>query len=130
MEKKGYVSLWIGNVVSEELLEEYLELFYNDEGEWELSDFLGDYNINLDDFDEDFVEHIYFEDEIKCLEELLEGCSYDEIVLPQFRKSITLNNKKKFNAAILLYNFQYDGNVKMYERKNCKFEFVGSAKYE
>lgn len=56
MEKQGYISLWVGHIVNEEELNEYLELIYTDEGELLPSGFLRDFHIDLDEIDEDFIE--------------------------------------------------------------------------
>ena len=58
MEKEGYVSLWIGNLESDEKLLEYVELVYTDDGEWLPSQFLQDFNIDIDDFNEDCIESV------------------------------------------------------------------------
>lgn len=130
MEKEGYVSLWVGNALSDEMLEEYLEVGYDDDGNGEKSAFLHDYEIELDDFDEDFVERIFYDEELEELSKLLEGCSYEEIILPQFNEMFAENKNEKFNSAILLYNFEYTGNIKMHGQKNCNFKFIGSVQYE
>lgn len=130
MEKEGYVSLWIGDVLSDEMLEEYLEVGYDDDGNGEKSAFLQDYEIELYDFDEDFAERIFCDEKTEELSKLLEGCSYEEIILPKFNELFSQNENEKFNSAILLYNFEYKGNVKMYEQENCKFEFIGLVQYE
>lgn len=130
MERIGYVSLWIGNVSSDEALEEYLEVDYSREGMLGISGFLKDYQISLDDYDEDFVERIFYEEKIEKVGELLAGCSYEETVIPLFNEISDQRNEWEINAAILLYNFEYKGNVNSYEREECKFKYIGSVKYE
>ena len=58
MEREGYVSLWIGNSKSDEELLEYVELVYTDDGDWLPSQFLQDFNIDINDFDEIGRAHV------------------------------------------------------------------------
>ena len=83
MEKEGYVSLWIGNSKSDEELLEYVELVYTDDGDWLPSQFLQDFNIDIDDFDEDCIERVCREKEANLISELISGCSYGDIIIPK-----------------------------------------------
>ena len=47
MEREGYVSLWIGIIDSDLELSKYLELGYTDDGDYIPSQFLTDFNIDL-----------------------------------------------------------------------------------
>lgn len=49
MEKEGYVSLWIGNIKSDDELMAYVELEYTDDGDCIPSKFLKDFSIDIDD---------------------------------------------------------------------------------
>ncbi|MPQ34173.1 hypothetical protein E4V42_22570 [Clostridium estertheticum] len=129
MEKDGYVSLWIGNTKSDELLAEYVELIYNDDGEWVASQFLKDFNIDIDDFDEDFIERIYSDDAVNSIAELIAGCSYNDIVIQKYDKIVFGSFSTKANTGILLYNFQYDGNTRSINNKDYDFKFIGSVGY-
>ncbi|APM39660.1 immunity 22 family protein [Clostridium kluyveri] len=129
MEREGYVSLWIGNSKSDEELLEYVELVYTDEGDFLPSQFLQDFNINIDDFDEDFIERVCLEKETNSITELISGCSYEDIVMPKYENLIGRVSSVKFNAGILLYNFQYDGSIKAVNNKGYQFKFVGVVKY-
>ena len=130
MEKKGMVSLWIGDIESDEALEDYLEVGYNEDGTLKVPRFLRDYDIELDDYDEDFVERIYLEETVDELKKLIKGCSYEEMVEPLFSDMIGLNSIQEINAAILLYNFEYIGDIKFIEGEGRKFNFIGTVKYE
>ena len=129
MEKEGYVSLWIGNLESDEKLLEYVELVYTDDGEWLPSQFLQDFNIDIDDFDEDCIERVCLEKEVNSIIKLISGCSYEDIVIPKYEKLVDRVSTVKFNAGILLYNFQYDGNVESVNNKDYDFKFIGSVEY-
>ncbi|WP_286166440.1 immunity 22 family protein [Bacillus sp. E(2018)] len=55
MEKQGIVSIWLGNV-NKSHLEEYVNLTNDEDGESFPSKFFVDFNIDMDDRDEDFIE--------------------------------------------------------------------------
>ena len=129
MEKEGYVSLWIGILESDEKLLEYVELVYTDDGEWLPSQFLQDFNIDIDDFNEDCIERVCLEKEVNSIIKLISGCSYEDIVIPKYEKLVDRVSTVKFNAGILLYNFQYDGNVESVNNKGYEFKFIGSVEY-
>lgn len=129
MEKQGFVSLWIGNMCSQDLLNEYTELIYTDEGEWLPSSFLTDFNINIDDFDEDFIEKICHENNINTLKELICGCSYEDVVIGKFVNMIGNKLPKETNSAILLYNFSYDNKQKI-NNKEIGFRYMGTVQYD
>lgn len=129
MEREGYVSLWIGSAKSDDELWEYAQLTYNEDGDCLPSQFLKDFDIDMDDFDEDFMEQIYADLEIYSLREFLADCSYDDVVIPEFEKLTEGMELGKFHAGIMLYNFQYDGRVKEIEHENCKLRYVGSVEY-
>lgn len=129
MEKQGYVSLWIGNIFSEKCLSDYVELLYKDDGTWEKSQFLKDYDINMDDFDEDFIERVFTDKKSKSIDGLIEGCSYEKVILPRYKKIIIPSHVKNCNSAILLYNFDYEGYKSMVLNNKYTFNFVGSVSY-
>lgn len=129
MEREGYVSLWIGNSKSDEELLEYVELAYTDDGDFLPAQFLKDFNIDIDDFDEDFIERVCLDKEANSITELISGCSYEDVVIPKYENLINKVSSVKFNAGILLYNFEYDGNVKAVNNKDYQFKFIGAVEY-
>lgn len=131
MINEGTVSLWIGNISSEAELSKYVEIIYSEDEEEEedyikLSKFLEDFKIDIDDFDEDFIEAIFLSKQVTSVEELLNGCSYENIVIPKYKEMTEILSEKKFNAGILLYNFEYEKTI---EKADNGFEFVGSIGY-
>ncbi|MGC4378930.1 immunity 22 family protein [Fictibacillus sp. Mic-4] len=129
MEKKGYVSLWIGNIKNEELLSNYVELVYTDDGDFLPSPFLTDFNIDIDDFDEDFLERVVHDRSNENVRDLIAGCSYDEVVIPRFEAMNITGICKDTNSAILLYNFKYNARKKEVIKNGYEFRFVGSVSY-
>ncbi|MCH5138498.1 immunity 22 family protein [Clostridiaceae bacterium UIB06] len=129
MEKEGYVSLWIGNIKSDRALSEYVELIYTDDGDCVPSLFLQDFNIDIDDFDEDFIERICTDKQANSITGLISGCSYEDVVIPKFEKLSSIVMPSRINAGILLYNFQYDGSIRDINKNGYEFKFVGSVEY-
>ena len=124
--KDNYVSLWLCKVNSEQKLEEYVDLDYdrveNDEIPFELGcDFL------ISWYDEDFLE-ISYRPEDKGWD-LLKEHSYMEDLLPGLIERFQDEMDDKFNSVILIYNLDYDGNVKEVENQYGYFKFIGSFKY-
>jgi hypothetical protein len=129
MEKQGYVSLWIGNIQNEAQLSDYLELIYTDDGDFQPSQFLRDFNIDMDDIDEDFIEKVVYHKNCNKIKDLLHGCSYDDVVIPRFEAEVGSELPVNINAAILLYNFIYQGDRQdgIHNKGNCRY--IGSVFY-
>lgn len=126
MEKEGYVSLWVGSIETDEMLNEYVSPLYTKEGGWGKSSFLKDFNI---DFNAGFIEKIYRKETVNSIRKLIAGCSYEDVVIPQYEKIMKGVSKKKYNVGILFYNFQYKGNLEKVKGENYNFEFIGSVSY-
>lgn len=127
MGKIGYVSLWIGNSISEKALREYITTKYTEDGDAIDTEFEGDFLASY--FDEDFIEAMFY-DESRCtLKDLLKGCSYEDIVIPAFEE-ICNNLDGGYNAILLIYNYQYDGAVCCNDNTNVTLKFFGSVKYQ
>ncbi|MEC3638706.1 immunity 22 family protein [Bacillus halotolerans] len=130
MERQNFVSLWIGSINDDESLSKYVELDYNeDEGDFIPSQFLIDFDIDIDELDEDFIEKVAHEKNCNNLPELIGGCSYDSVILPRFENIVGTAIPKQINAAVLLYNFEYDGREKEINDKNYSFKFIGAVSY-
>ena len=129
MERDGFASLWLGKIDSQDSLDEYAELVYTDSGEWLPSQFLADFKIEMDDFDEDFIENVCHESDAQTLAELITGCSYENVVLTRFINICGDKLQKGINCAILLYNFDYNGNVKDTKNNELSLKFIGTVEY-
>ncbi|MDC2867291.1 immunity 22 family protein [Bacillus sp. BP-3] len=123
MEKQGTVSIWLGNIKTQNQLEKYVDLTYDEDGESIPSKFFVDFNIDRNEIDEDFIEKEVLEEESDNISVLLEGCSYDEIILPKIREYVNLN--KSYNAIILIYNFEYSNLV----NSSKDFDYITSTSY-
>lgn len=124
MEKQGWVSVWLGNINDEDSIGEYVNLTYDEDGESVSSQFFIDFKIDVDETDEDTIEKEVYKNSSSDIAALLEGCSYEEIVIPKIQKSINL--KKSYNAVILIYNFQYQNEISSTD----DFDFIAATNYE
>ncbi|RAS72843.1 immunity 22 family protein [Priestia endophytica] len=123
MEKQGSVSIWLGNVKRKEDLEKYVALKYDEDGDSLPSLFFRDFHINHYETDEDFFEVEWLEESNKNISKLLEGISYEEIIIPKVKQYSELN--KTYNSIILIYNFAYSGEV----HSSGKFDFILDTTY-
>lgn len=130
MEKKGVVSLWIGNTKSNKFLNNYMEMKYTEEGEWEPSEFLNDFNIDMDDVEEDFIEKVRYEEVSDDLERLLSGCSYEDVVIPNIKKNVGNIGKKNINTVILVYDLEYSGDKVIVNNGTYSMEYVCTVEYQ
>lgn len=123
MEKQGWVSIWLGNF-SGSSIEEYVDLGYDEDGESIPSQFFSDFNIDMDETDEDAIEKAVYNKESNEINFLLSGCSYEIVIIPKIQESC--NIKKTYNAVIILYNFEYLNSIK----SAGDFDFITTLKYE
>ena len=124
MEKQGWVSIWLGNIKEEDSIEEYVNLIYDEDGEAVPSEFFIDFNIDMDETDEDTIEKAVYKNSSGDISILLDGCSYEEIIIPKVKKNIVL--KRSYNAVILIYNFDYNNEI----ISAGAFDFITATKYE
>ncbi|MDR9797515.1 immunity 22 family protein [Aeribacillus pallidus] len=124
MEKEGFVSLFIGNSKSYKDLQNYILNSYTEDGDLLPSEFEKDFNIDY--YNEDFREIEFYDEPSNDLRVLLEGFSYDEEIIPKFIELCGERLNQEANSVILLYNFQYNGNV---NEKN-QFRFLGTVQYK
>ena len=124
MEKEGFVSLFIGNSKSYKDLQNYILNSYTEDGDLLPSEFEKDFNIDY--YNEDFRKVEFYDEPSNDLRVLLEGFSYDEEIIPKFIELCGERLNQEANSVILLYNFQYNGNV---NEKN-QFRFLGTVQYK
>ncbi|MBU8733212.1 MULTISPECIES: immunity 22 family protein [Cytobacillus] len=124
MEKQGWVSIWLGNIKEEDSIEKYVDLTYDEDGESVPSKFFIDFNIDMDETDEDTIEKVVYKNSSSDISTLLDGCSYEEIIIPKIKKSIDLKNS--YNAVILIYNFEYNNEI----TSTDAFDFIAATNYE
>ena len=128
MELLGTVSLWLGNMESAEDLDQLLKVSYSVDGDYIPPEFANCFSIAR--YDEATREAEFFDEPLYTLEELLEGFSYDDIIIPELIKFPLKRNIEEYNCVVLLYNFEYEQDISSYEHEDFFFEFVGSVNYE
>ena len=128
MEKQGVVSLWLGSTKSNGFLVDYINLKYTDNDECITSEFFNDFDIDIDDIDEDFIEKVRYEMASKDLDFLLDGCSYEENVIPNIKKIIR-GIENEINTVILLYNFKYSGIKTGINNDDYSMTYIGTVAY-
>ncbi|WP_082687045.1 immunity 22 family protein [Bacillus sp. FJAT-27445] len=128
MEQEGYVSLWVGEFSSSENFSEYLSIEYDEDGEAIPSNFERGFSIEY--YDLDFQEVIFYQQPLSNLNQILEGASYDEVIIPKFKGMLANNAHEKVNAVVLLYNFQYNSCVKMDKSGLNTLHYIGAVQYK
>ncbi|MBL3641727.1 immunity 22 family protein [Bacillus sp. RHFB] len=123
MVKQGMVSIWLGNIKNENSIEEYVDLKYDEDGESVPSKFFIDFNIDMDETDVDFIEKAVLKENSNNISVMLEGCSYEEIMIPKIIKHFNLT--KSYNAVILIYKLEYYNKINSID----EFDFITSISY-
>ncbi|MGX7203556.1 hypothetical protein BCR22_14525 [Enterococcus plantarum] len=125
MADKNDVSLWLGNFSDKEALDKYVEVSYTEEGDSIPSQFEKDYKLGY--YDRDLIERDWIPVKNKNIRELLEGFSYDEQLIPQFKNQETI-----YNSILLVYNYSYnkeeDKRISIVNQI-YQINFVGVASY-
>ncbi|MEO0838325.1 MAG: immunity 22 family protein [Cyanobacteria bacterium J06643_5] len=125
MEEIGTVSLWLGKTNSPESLENILQIFYSEDGDFEGSVFTRAFGINF--YDDDFREAEFLEESYNNIDNLLEDFSYDNIIIPRFSAVIS-PLQQRFNTVVLLFNFRYSGTIEEWE-ETVYLKYFGSVSY-
>ncbi|MDQ0224445.1 immunity 22 family protein [Metabacillus niabensis] len=119
-----HVSIWIGNFGSKEELMNYTNIKYTEDGDSISSVFEKDFNLEY--YDHDLVEKKWISKSTNSVKDLLDGFSYSDQFLEQFN---TINFSEEFNAAILIYNLEYDAKKIKSKYKNSELKFIGVTQY-
>ncbi|MED0972785.1 immunity 22 family protein [Bacillus paramycoides] len=123
MEVHGMVSIWLGNMKTQDQLDVYMDVTYDEEGDSIPAKFFIDFNIDMIDVDDDFIEKEVLEETSDDISVLLAGCSYDDEILSRIKEGVKLG--KPYNSIVLIYNFQYDNSVSDFE----DFDFLTATSY-
>ncbi|MED0965579.1 immunity 22 family protein [Bacillus paramycoides] len=123
MEVHGMVSIWLGNMKTQDQLDVYMDVTYDEEGDSIPAKFFVDFNIDMIDVDDDFIEKEVLEETSDDISVLLAGCSYDDEILSRIKEGVKLG--KAYNSIVLIYNFQYDNSVSDFE----DFDFLTATSY-
>lgn len=130
MEKEGVVSIWFGNMKSQDFLEKYVNLIYDEDGEYRPSQFLQDFKIDMDELDEDFIEKANYNFINDKVDKLLKGCSYSAKVIPRLCKIIGEKIDGEVNTVILVYNIDYLGQTINVDQEEYSIKYYGAVSYK
>ena len=127
--EQQYVSIWFGKSKNEDEFYKFTEFAFeedvdeDDEYDGYTCEFAKEFDIDLNDIDEDFMEVNYSESKTS-LSKLLEGCSYYDTFKEQIKDNLL--DSVKGNSVILLYDYKY----KATKRKKHGMTFVGIFEYK
>lgn len=124
MNDQNVVSLWVGVARSEEVLREFVETSFSENG-----DFLGSVfsrAFELGRYYDDLVEAEYHETPTERLSQLLKGASYDDVITERFEALGALGGP--VNCSILLYNCRHAGLVE-WSGPGIAVTFIGTVGY-
>ena len=127
MQKEGFVSFWVGNIKSLEELDNLLEISYTEDRDFIPSLFARSFGIER--YDDAVREAEFYDDDNNLLSRLLEGFSYDDVIIPKIISLCGEQLQSNYNAVILLYNFKYEGNKMTATINTSNLEFLGAVEY-
>ncbi|PLS18868.1 hypothetical protein CVD28_00260 [Bacillus sp. M6-12] len=127
MEKEGFVSMWVGSISSPEELDSLLKISYTEDGDSIPSIFsLG---FNIERYDDSLSESEFCYKSDKLIGKLLEGFSFDDVIISNVYDLLGSELTNEYNAVILLYNFYYEGSNKKAIINGNNLEFLCTVKY-
>ena len=106
MIRENRVSLWLGFFQSKQEFMSYIEVAYDEDGNFIPSKFQNDYAI--DEYDLDAIESDWISEKCSDVKSLLAGFSEDKIIIPQFNKLLKNEKIENYNSIVLLYNYDYE----------------------
>ena len=106
---QGAVSLWVGLSLSQEALENYVDMDYSTDDYPHLSRLAKDFGTGW--YDHDFMDTAFHENPTRSLPDLLRRCSYASLIIPKFVELRGESLPTAANSVVLLYNFQHNGSV-------------------
>ncbi|WP_029427852.1 immunity 22 family protein [Bacillus sp. 95MFCvi2.1] len=127
MENPGVISLWLGNFKSKEMLQKYVEIKFDEQGDRIPSQFMRDFQIDFINYNEDLLEITFIDILTTSLQLLLEGASYYEKIISQFIDYYGEHMLESYNTVIRVYDFEYN-EANAVENKHLVY--AGAVIYE
>jgi hypothetical protein len=128
METPGFVSLWLGNLQSASQVRQLTRTTYSEDGDFEGCPFSQPYRIGF--FTESCLEAKFFEQPTNDLAALLAGFSYDQVIIPHFKREVG-DLAREYNTVLLLYNVLYAGEVVEWSVRSSGFlRFFAAVAYD
>ncbi len=128
MREDGYVSIWLGVAPSMDALEKFVALTYNEDGELVPSQFMVQFG--LPRWNEACREAECFEAFTDSLIEVLTGFSYDSQLVEQLQTSLEKSIRSPVNAAVLLYNYNFQNPRVIESHGALQLRFFGVCKFQ
>lgn len=125
--EKQKVSIWIGSFENEKILEQYFDATYSKDGDRLRSIF--EKKFCIERINDDFVEKSFFENG-DSIDDIFKGYSYDNQIMPKISTYKENIMESKGNASILVYDFEYSGDIISDEGDGYNIKYIGSAEYE
>jgi len=123
MLKEGFVSFWVGKINSSEELDNS----YSEDGDFIPSLFARSFDIER--YDDAVREAEFYDDDDNLLSRLLEGFSYDDVIIPKITSLCGEQLQSNYNAVILLYNYKYEGEKMKTTINTSILDFLGVVEY-
>ncbi|WP_291562599.1 MULTISPECIES: immunity 22 family protein [unclassified Clostridium] len=124
MEKRGKVSLWIGNFNSVVELKKYLCVGYTADGDQIYSKFANEFDFGHTD--EDFIEYEFYDQKMTLIETLLRPFSYSDTITCRFGNLLGKNVlDRSVNSIILLYDYEHEEDIV----QSNNIEYIGCVSY-
>ena len=119
MIREHKVSLWLGSFESVAEFNAFINVAYDENGNQIPSKFQETFEIKK--YDMDAIETDWIDERVDNVEELLEGFSADEEIIPAFKEMLKDRDIKMYNSIILLYRYEYDGE----KTHESNMDFIG-----
>jgi hypothetical protein len=126
--KNRVVSIWVGHATSADELENYLSFRFTEDGDAIPCPFGRAFGINW--FDEDFREASVRETPCNSIEELLRQHSYGREIAAAVRLQVGEQLRLEANAVVMLFDFQYAGEVIDVNADGVTLRFLGVFQFE
>ncbi len=127
IENLGVMSLWLGNFKSKEILQEYVKIQFDEQGDRIPSQFMRDFHIDFVDYNEDLLEITFIDISTTYIQLLLDGASYYEKITSQFTDYYGERMLESYNAVIRVYDAEYS---EVNPVENRRVVFAGAVVYE
>ncbi|MEO3945004.1 immunity 22 family protein [Gorillibacterium sp. CAU 1737] len=130
MNNPGAVSVWLGNCKSENILRDYVDIKFDNNGNRIPSKFMNDFSLDFINYNQDLLEWTFVETATSSLSKLLNNASYSDAIISELIDFYGDELSDEYNVAIRLYDFEYEEAVEEAMLDGKKLSFIGSVMYE
>ncbi|MFV0379204.1 MAG: immunity 22 family protein [Anaerorhabdus sp.] len=125
--KNENVAIWLGNFVDKNSFDEFIKVHYDLIETAKNLDVINstfDNTFKLGEYNREIVE-INFNQSSESMHTLLKHASYLEDYISKLS-----NEKCRYNCAILIYDYFYEGTISTYKEGENKLDFFENVKYK